>query len=129
MENREIKFEYGFKSVNRIVKKVYFLHEIPDIKQKCDVWDNLPIAYVRQFAGLKDKNGKEIYEGDIMQMWFLGVKSDIVRIVFRNGGFYILHKTKNNAYGDMGVKPFEKTNKCKHLEIIGNIYESPELTK
>ena len=59
---RTIKFEYGFSSVNGIVKKQYYLHEIPNIKEKCDVWNVLPIAYVRQFSGLHDKNGKEIYE-------------------------------------------------------------------
>jgi hypothetical protein len=62
--NREIKFEYGFESVNGIVKKVYHLHEIPNIQQKCDVWNVLPIKYVRQFVGHKDKNGTEIFEGD-----------------------------------------------------------------
>ena len=61
---REIKFEYGFESVNGTVKKVYHLHEIPNIQQKCDVWNVLPIKYVRQFVGHKDKNGVEIFEGD-----------------------------------------------------------------
>lgn len=61
---REIRFEYGFQSVNGIVKKKYYLHEIPNIHQKCDVWDILPLKYVRQSTGLKDKNGTEIFEGD-----------------------------------------------------------------
>lgn len=52
----EIKFEYGFQSVNGIVKKVYSLSDIPNIKDKCDVWNVLPIVYVRQYTGLKDKN-------------------------------------------------------------------------
>ena len=66
--SREIKFEYGFESVNGIVKKKYFLHEIPLIADKCDVWNVLPIKYVRQFTGLKDKNGIEIYEGDLIEL-------------------------------------------------------------
>ncbi len=65
--NREIRFEYGFESVNGTVKKVYQLHEIPNIQQKCDVWNVLPIKYVRQSTGLKDKNGTEIFEGDLVQ--------------------------------------------------------------
>lgn len=59
MDNkREIKFEYGFDSVNGVVKKVYALSEIPNIKDKCDVWGVLPLLYVRQFTGLKDSGGE-----------------------------------------------------------------------
>jgi len=65
---REIKFEYGFESVNGIVKKVYHLHEIPNIKELCDVWDVLPIAYVRQFTGAKINN-IDLYEWDIVRVY------------------------------------------------------------
>ena len=60
--SREIKFEYGFESVNGIIKKVYHLHEIPNIKEKCDVWGVLPLVYVRQF--IKTTENVDIYEGD-----------------------------------------------------------------
>jgi uncharacterized phage protein (TIGR01671 family) len=64
---RQLKFEYGFKSVNGIVKKTYYLSEIPNIAEKCDVWGILPIMYIRQYTGCKDENGTYIYEGDIFK--------------------------------------------------------------
>lgn len=85
---REIKFEYGFESVNGTVKKVYHLHEIPTIKQKCDVWDLLPIKYVRQSTGVKDKNGTDIFEGD--QLHICNGYSSTVE--FQDGMFVSVYK-------------------------------------
>jgi len=122
---RPIKFEYGFESVNGIVKKAYELHEIPNIKEKCDVWGVLPIKYVRQFTGLTDKNGREIYEGDILKFtyededfitspvyWELKICSWVMGLSL---GYIVpedlfLQSDFKDAY-----------------EIIGNIYENPEL--
>ena len=107
---RTIKFEYGFSSVNGIVKKQYYLHEIPNIKEKCDVWNVLPIAYVRQFSGLHDKNGKEIYEGDIV--------TDGV------GKYKIVYDLKLAGYQPYCIFRDDPENYC---EVLGNIYENPEL--
>jgi hypothetical protein len=62
-----------------------------------------------QFTGLHDKNGKEIYEGDILS-WGAGDKS-VVKWEF--GGFL--------AGGRFQEISYEKS------KIIGNIYENPEL--
>jgi hypothetical protein len=106
----EIKFEYGFESVNGIIKKVYSLSSIPNIKEKCDVWNVLPIVYVRQFTGLKDKNSKDIYEKDILKTRF-GNKIYFINLV------------------DYHLWNIENSNAFNEAEIIGNIYQNPELLK
>ena len=77
-----------------------------------------------QFTGLKDKNGKEIYEGDIAKIILfnvLGIPIEKVNeIIFRSGCFGITEKEQ--------FKSFEEFIK-EQVEVIGNIYENPELLK
>jgi len=114
--NREIKFEYGFKSVNGIVKKIYHLHEIPNIHQICDVWNVLPIIYVRQFTGLLDKNGNEIYEGDNLldERNHGDYSDDVAEVRFDNGKF---------CYPNYGTLS-DLSDINDYSEIIGNIYDN-----
>lgn len=66
-----------------------------------------------QFTGLLDKNGKEIYEGDILQ----GLKS------FNDNGIIVIDK---KMFG--GILQMDE-EQDKTVEIIGNIYENSELLK
>lgn len=77
---------------------------------------------IMQFTGLLDKNGKEIYEGDIVvliceQSCGYGIRRQNPRI--------IEWKEQLNSIGfNLGLGRYKKGGK---YEIIGNIYENPEL--
>lgn len=68
----------------------------------------------QQFTGLKDKHGKEIFEGDILK---ISDRCDEQEVIFEDG-FYCTNE----------FAMFELCrDKNRTFEVIGNIYENPEL--
>ena len=80
-----------------------------------------------QYTGFKDKNGKEIYDGYIVSVKYLYDKriTDRVQVVWRedkaSSGLKSLKGLTNEVY-----ELYQVTAE-HNLEIIGNIYENPEL--
>lgn len=79
---------------------------------------------IGQFTGLYDKNGKEIYEGDII-LYGGSIRHEVVS---RHGAFgYLLYGGEFISYAGNTNFTFNPLNRSKEHEIIGNIYDNPEL--
>ncbi len=107
--NREIKFRIWDKK-NKQLGKTFSLNT--DI--------------IIQFTGLLDKNGKEIYEGDIVSVNEKGFEDKTNYEVKWFGPYYPAFdlegwEGESNALGEI-----EQTGEWD-IEVIGNIYENPEL--
>ena len=85
-----------------------------------------------QFTGLKDSNGKEIYEGDIVlcSADYCGEIKAIIAydetigsfvLKDKKGSSFILYKDERKTYH------YSIENVWEDIEVIGNIYENPEL--
>jgi len=120
MFDRAIKFRAWDKE-----EKMMFDFDLDDIFEdgKKNTEDQSYADYMKgtiimQYTGLIDKNGKEIYDGDIFtdKKWYV-VKA---KIEFENGMF---------GWWSDGREEFIPLNDCKEIEVIGNIYENPELLK
>lgn len=80
---------------------------------------------IGQFTGLKDENGNEIYEGDILK-WNNG---RLYVVKFWRGMFYASVEECNE--GILGGFPLHRLTEYEDekCEIVGNIYDNPELKK
>jgi hypothetical protein len=87
-------------------------------------WEEVEEKDIMQFTGLLDKNGKEIYEGDIIKILDHPIlKDEIAEVTFCKGA-YVLFWIK-----DPESLMEELNNYCRGSIIIGNIYENKELLK
>lgn len=133
---REIKFRAWFKEENRMIEWEQLHIENDDCGLM--VWigengDNFGTASgypiddfeLMQYTGLKDKNGKEIYEGDILR----GIEHKS-NSTFVNGEYQGTHEWDNDIEIIVDFTPSNMQlvdaykSKC---EVIGNIYENQEL--
>lgn len=109
---REIKFRAWDKENKEMVEVELLGKRVLLVKD--GEWENIENFEVMQYTGLKDKNGKEIYEGDIVNC-------------FRHEGFEFV-TTRLGAHGietQLGFYPFIEV--YGYAEVLGNIYENPEL--
>lgn len=77
---------------------------------------------VQQSTGLFDKNGKEIFEGDILKVFVLGDEGAIAKVIFKNGMFGIEDDMHGYGY-DKGLYSLHQILSLRDAEILGNIYQ------
>lgn len=100
-------------------------------------WYEVDPETVGQFTGLTDKNGKKIFEGDIVKTHYANTKkSDFTeQVVFHNGRFCSMFTLSKNGrmFSNLadGIPHLPQDNLpyMEWCEVIGNIHDNPELLK
>lgn len=130
--NRDIKFRVwnGFEMVRDVAVSRFGVFYVNPSNNGLDPKDSASLTPfttryhndtpVMQYTGLIDKNGIDIYEGDLLFSQRISEVSEdqwIVDVVYEQGSF---------CYGWHG-DPLEEIECSREMEIIGNVYQNPEL--
>jgi uncharacterized phage protein (TIGR01671 family) len=85
-----------------------------------DIFNDDTEFIIMQYTGLKDKNGKEIYEGDVVR-GSGSYEDNTDKVIWQTGEF-----VRYGKYND-GISTIGLNHGLAWFEVIGNIYENPEL--
>ncbi len=116
---REIKYRVWIK----VSQKIASWEMIKEKKNLHRLIEN-PEYLLMQYTGLKDKNGVEIYEGDIIEAFDILGEIEIYPVVFIDGAF-MGKRLDDEEFPYFYL--FANTSLFRTYKVIGNIYEKPEL--
>jgi len=146
MKMREIKFRVWLRPGFKKRMRMFYNHKIESINlshpkqpsiqlyETFEMYQGSFKGKLMQYTGLKDKNGKDIYEGDILEssvrnsggfdhVWIK------VRAVIEYSAPVFLAKTlwKDTDRGACSIHLESYRTQLPHVEIIGNIWEDPDM--
>ena len=108
--NKDALPYYGFALVGEVMTV-----------QSPPVWSLDEGNVIEQYTGLKDKNGTEIYDGDIIKV---EGDAEIYRVEWIYSGFGLEPRYNSPLYPILGNVKLRKK-----IEVIGNVHENPELVE
>ena len=129
---REIKFRAWLKEDKKMVnvETMDFADKSTQYLEKSEIVNAYLLRRVifddielMQYTGLKDKNGAEIYDGDIVLVELSGTSTWYKTVVKIKEGAFIASLIDGEDY----IYIFNRGFDSNDFEILGNVYENPEL--
>jgi uncharacterized phage protein (TIGR01671 family) len=117
--SRELKFRFYDEKYNTWVNDPLFIYPSTDVVKQGIV--------IQQYIGLKDKNGKEIYEGDFINFScdYTMDLSDRDVIEYKNQKVYYDERLAGFYFGKDGFQILDKIME-ESIEVVGNIFDNLE---
>lgn len=123
--NREIKFRIWLKEKKQMIQDVHICPEYgwlvmsdnDALEEICGRVSEKELIWM-QYTGIKDKNGVEVYEGDVVRIVYDNIEH-IYQIIFDKEELDFKATNGEINYGGN----FQYLGCCEEIEVIGNIYE------
>ena len=126
---RDIEYEATTPVGVHIVPDGDFSLVLHDGGHRVQMWcndgvvDEWPVTRLRESTGLDDKNGKRIFEGDMIELF--NNKNGALTVEYKNAyvGGWVLTSILSLDWVSLGER------RPSEVQVIGNIYDNPELTE